>query len=80
MAADINAMEHPVLSSRMPIADILACSPKMGALFIELRVDCIGCVMKRFCNLEDLCRDYQLDLETVLATIRERLGSDPIPG
>jgi hypothetical protein len=62
-------MEHPTLSPRLRIADLLAGSPSLVALFIELHVDCIGCSMNKFCTLEELCAQYELDLPTVLARI-----------
>lgn len=64
----------PILSSCTLVADILTFSPQVAPLFIELRVDCIGCSMNRFCTLEELCLQYEMDLETVIAIIRERLN------
>ena len=66
-------MEPPLLSSRMLVADLLASSPLVAPLFVELRVDCFGCSMNKFCTLEELCRQYDRDLETVKAAILERL-------
>jgi hybrid cluster-associated redox disulfide protein len=68
-------MEQPDLSARTIVADVLAFSPRMAPLFVELRLDCVGCSMNRFCSLADLCRDYAMDLNTLLAAIRERLAS-----
>ena len=68
-------MEHSELSSRMLVADLLAAYPRVATLFVELRLDCIGCSMSRFCTLADLCRDYEMELEALLAAIREKLGS-----
>jgi hypothetical protein len=65
-------MEHLTLSCRTLIADLLAATPLMAPLFLELRVDCIGCSLNKFCTLEDLCDQYQLDLETVINMIQER--------
>jgi hypothetical protein len=66
-------MEHTTLSSRTLVADLLAASPLMAPLFVELRVSCVGCSMNKFCTLEDLCDQYQLELETIMNMIRERL-------
>jgi hybrid cluster-associated redox disulfide protein len=70
-------MENPDLLSRMLVADLLAFSPRIAPLFVELHLDCVGCSMKRFCTLEDLCRDYAMDSDTLLAAIQERLASAP---
>jgi hypothetical protein len=64
-------MEHPTLSPHMLVADFLALSPLTVALLIELRVDCIGCSMNKFCTLQDLCTQYELDLETLLDNVHK---------
>ena len=66
-------MEHLTLSPRTLIADLLAAIPLMDPLFLELRVDCLGCSLNKFCTLEDLCEQYQLELETVINLIQERM-------
>jgi hypothetical protein len=65
-------MEHPTLSPRTLVADLLAATPPMAPLFVELRVDCVGCSLNKFCTLEDLCEHYQLEIETVIQLIQER--------
>lgn len=65
-------MEHPTLSSQTLVADLLASTPLIAHLFVELRVDCVGCSLNKFCTLEDLCEHYQLELEPVIRTIQER--------
>jgi hypothetical protein len=65
-------MEHLTLFPRTLVADLLAATPLMAPLFVELRVDCIGCSMNKFCTLEDLCDQYHLELETVISMIQER--------
>lgn len=70
------AMEHPTLSPEMLVADFLSASPLAAAgALIELRVDCVGCSMTRFCTLQEMCDQYELDLETVLKQLQERLQS-----
>lgn len=64
-------MEYPTLSPRMLVADLLALSPLTASLLIELRVDCIGCSMNKFCTLQDLCNQYELDLETLLDNVHK---------
>ncbi len=60
-------------SPDMLISDLLARSPLVPALLIELRVDCVGCSMNRFCTLGDLCTHYELDLESILRRIQKEL-------
>lgn len=67
-------MEHPLLLSHMLVADLLTYSPLIAPLLFELRVDCLGCSMKKFCSLEELSRQYKMDLETLIAIIQERVN------
>ena len=64
-----------MLSPRILVADLLDYSPLVASLFLELRVDCIGCSMNKFCTLDELCAFYGLDLENFLCKVRERLDS-----
>jgi hypothetical protein len=63
-----------MLSPDTLISVLLARSPLVPALMIELRVDCVGCSMNRFCTLDDLCTHYQLDLETFTQKIQKELS------
>jgi hypothetical protein len=63
-----------VLSPRILVADLLELSPLIALLLIELRVDCIGCPLNKFCTLEDLCRHYELHLENTSQRIRDKIS------
>jgi hypothetical protein len=67
--------EHPMFSSQTLVADMLDGSPPIARLLLELRVDCLGCSMNKFCTLEELCAHYELNLESVLGMIMERLNN-----
>ena len=69
-------MESPLLSPRMLVADLLALSPLVAPFLLDLRVDCIGCSMNRFCTLEELCALYGLKLEAVLQNLQNKMGPD----
>jgi hybrid cluster-associated redox disulfide protein len=62
-----------MLSPQTLLADLLDHSPQMAGQLLELRLDCVGCSMNKFCTLEELCNAYELDLESVLSKIQERL-------
>jgi hybrid cluster-associated redox disulfide protein len=62
-----------MLSPQTLLADLLDHSPQMAGLLLELRLDCVGCSMNKFCTLEELCNAYELDLESVLSKVQERL-------
>ena len=62
-----------MLSPRILVADLLNYSPLIVSLLLELRVDCVGCFMNKYCTLEELCAQYELDLENLLGKIQETL-------
>ncbi|MCG2784049.1 MAG: hypothetical protein L6461_02975 [Anaerolineae bacterium] len=66
-------MEHPCLSPQTSIADLLAASPRMASTLLDLRVDCIGCSMNHFCDLQEMCHQYGLELETVMKQLSKKL-------
>lgn len=63
-----------MLSPQTIIADLLGASPQLAGLLLELRVDCIGCSMNKFCTLEDLCSRYGLDLDQIISRIQTKLS------
>jgi hybrid cluster-associated redox disulfide protein len=70
-------MEYPPLSPSTLLADLLASSPLTARTLLDLRVDCIGCSMNKFCTLEELCQHYGLEIEMVMEKLREYLeGSE----
>jgi hypothetical protein len=73
--ARLPSKEIPVLSPRILVADLLDYSPLLVPLLLELRVDCVGCSMNKYCTLEELCAQYKLDLESILSRIQEILNN-----
>jgi hybrid cluster-associated redox disulfide protein len=63
-----------MLSPQMLVADLLDTYPLVASLLLELRVDCLGCSMNKFCTLEEVCTQYELDLENVIYKVQERLN------
>ena len=63
-----------MLSPQMLVANLLDTSPLVASLLLELRVDCLGCSMNKFCTLEELCTQYDLDLENVICKVQEKLN------
>ncbi|WKZ35400.1 MAG: hypothetical protein QY332_17450 [Anaerolineales bacterium] len=70
-------MERPPLSPSTLVADLLAYSPLTARALLDLRVDCIGCSMNKFCTLEEICRHYGLEIEMVVKKLSK---GDPPSG
>ena len=66
-------MQSDHLSPSTLVADILAISPLAAPLFFEMRLNCPGCTMVRFCTIGDLCSHYELDMNSLIKTLKGRL-------
>ena len=62
-----------MLSPRILVADLLDYSPLIVSLLLELRVDCAGCFMNKYCTLEELCKYYELNLENTSQHIQDEI-------
>ncbi len=67
-------MECPPLSSRTLIADLLAFSPLTARALLDLRIDCTGCSMNKFCTIEEICVQYGLDMDVVMKKLEKYLA------
>lgn len=65
-----------MLSPQTLVADLLDGSPSVARLLLDLRLDCLGCSMNKFCTLEELSAHYGLDLKSFLIQVEERLEDD----
>lgn len=52
------------------VQNLLEQYPAVMPLFLEWKLDCLGCSMSNFCTLKEVADDYQLDLEPLLEEIR----------
>ena len=66
-----------MISPQVLIADVLHVSPHVASLLLELRVDCLGCSMNKFCTLEELSGHYGLDTNNLIRTIQEQINIPP---
>jgi hybrid cluster-associated redox disulfide protein len=67
-------MEHLALSPDALVADLLARFPELASLFVEMRLGCVGCSMSRFCTLEEVSIQYELEIEAFLAEAQARIS------
>jgi hypothetical protein len=68
-------MERPPLSPRTLVADLLAFSPLTARALLDLRVDCVGCSMNKFCTIKEICTHYGLEMDAVMRKLKEHLES-----
>lgn len=58
-------MERSVVDVPFVISKLLNVYPETARLLIDLRVNCVGCSLNRFCTISDVCEYYDLDHASV---------------
>jgi len=52
-----------------PIRDLLCRTPALSAVFINRRMQCVGCEMSQFDTLRDAAREYSLNWDDLSAEV-----------
>ena len=61
------------LSPEMSVKELFDTEPMLIKMFMELKLDCIGCPMDEFHTLEDVAKENNLDLDRLLGKIQDIL-------
>jgi hybrid cluster-associated redox disulfide protein len=59
----------------LPVADIMRLWPETIPVFLERGMLCVGCMIGPFHTLEDVCAEYGIETETLLAELRSTVRS-----
>ncbi|MBN1453156.1 MAG: hypothetical protein JW963_19230 [Anaerolineales bacterium] len=62
-----------LLSQDWTVEQVLSTYPQTAAVFIRFKADCLGCMLEKFCTLEEVGRDYGLVLDDFLAALNEAI-------
>jgi hypothetical protein len=57
---------EPILDATWTAEQVMIIYPQTIAVFIALKIDCVGCQLERFCLLEEVAITYKLPLEILL--------------
>lgn len=57
------------LEQGMTIEQILVAYPTLAHTFIQLKLDCVGCHLARFCTLIDVAESYDMPLEALMTDL-----------
>jgi len=55
-----------IIAPDMTVDQVLKAEPRLMTVFQKYGTDCVGCLLTRFCNLEDVSVAYNLDLDTFI--------------
>jgi len=62
------------ISSEITVKDLLDRYPQLLQLFMDIGLLCLGCPAEAFHTLEDVAREYHLDMDPFLARIEMVIG------
>ncbi len=66
-------MMGPGLSSNMTVKEVLERYPQTLRLFLDMRLLCVGCPTETFHTLEDVAREYSLNLCQLLQKLNKAI-------
>jgi hybrid cluster-associated redox disulfide protein len=61
----LGGMDTQIIHAQLVVEDVFKKWPQTFSVFRSRNADCIGCLMQRFCTLEDVARIYDLDLQAL---------------
>ena len=64
----------PKLAEHLTVGEIMSRWPATIGVFLRYRMGCVGCPISSFHTLVDACEEHELDLEVVLAAMKEAAG------
>ena len=62
-------MSALLITPKTLVADVLRQVPQSSHVFIANHTDCVGCRLVRFCTLEEVARQYPMDLTAFIADL-----------
>ena len=68
----------PNISSHTTIGELLERYPQLIHLFMEMELMCVGCPAEGFHTIEDVSREYHLDLDRLLENISKVVRDDRV--
>ena len=58
------------LQTQMTVEEILRILPETSVVFRNWNTDCIGCLLQKFCSLEDVAQSYEISSEELLGDLQ----------
>ena len=65
----MNALPTPEWTAEQ----VLSAYPQTAQVFFQLKTDCYGCTLSKFCSLEKIANTYNLELNQLMESIRKTI-------
>jgi hybrid cluster-associated redox disulfide protein len=56
-------MDTQIFHAQLTVEEILKKWPETFSVFRSRNTDCIGCLLQRFCTLQDVAETYEIELQ-----------------
>jgi hybrid cluster-associated redox disulfide protein len=64
-------MNTEILHPQLTIADVLKKWPQTYSVFRNRNMGCIGCLLQRFCSIQDVAETYEVDLPDLIEELEK---------
>ena len=65
---------NATLDEEMTVEQVLIAYPELSHTFIQLKLDCVGCYLERFCTIRDIAQSYSLELEVLMDALNKTIS------
>lgn len=69
-------MDTPLINAQMSVEMILKKWPQTFSVFRSRKADCFGCLLQRFCTLQDVAETYNISLQEMLRDLETCVKED----
>ena len=72
-------MDTPIFHAQLIVEDVLKRWPQTLSVFGSRNTDCVGCMLQRFCTLEDVAETYELSLSEFINDLQGSVNKNLQP-
>lgn len=62
-----------ILDANWTVAQVIKAYPQSVSVFLELKTNCVGCHLNKFCTLNEVAAAYKLPIERLLHQLCETI-------
>jgi hypothetical protein len=67
----LGAMDTKVFLTQLTVEGILSKWPKTFTVFRNRNTDCIGCLLQKFCSIQDVAETYDIPTQDLISDLKK---------
>lgn len=67
----LKGMNTEILHTQLTVEDVLKNWPQTYSVFKSHNTDCIGCLLQRFCSIQEVAEAYQISLPDLIKDLEK---------